>query len=347
MTMLDAPVDTQTLTLANAINAGLRRALHDDDKVVLLGEDIGTLGGVYRVTDGLQREFGARRVVDTPLAEAGILGTAVGLAYRGYRPVCEIQFDGFIYPAFDQVVAQVAKLHYRTQGAVRMPITIRVPFGGGIGAAEHHSESPEAYFTHTSGLRVVAVSNPQDAYTMIRQAIASDDPVLYFEPKRRYHQKAPVELDGSLSLAEPMGAARVVVPGNDVTLLAYGPLVQTATDAARAATADGISIEVIDLRSLAPVDYATIEASVRRTGRLVIAHEAGSQGGVGGEIAASVTERCFSYLEHAPVRVTGFDVPYPPSRLEVHHLPGLDRILDGVDRALGRSNSLSELEAGW
>ena len=344
MTMTDvAPraTGTQILTLGKAINAGLRQALADDDRVMLLGEDIGTLGGVYRITDGLQREFGARRVVDTPLAEAGILGTAVGLAYRGYRPVCEIQFDGFIYPAFDQIVAQVAKLHYRTQGAVRMPITVRVPFGGGIGAAEHHSESPEAYFTHTSGLRVVAVSNPQDAYTMVRQAIASDDPVLFFEPKRRYHAKSEVVLGGALADAAPLDAARVVRTGSDVTLVAYGPLVQTATDAARAAEIDGVSIEVVDLRSLSPVDYDTLEASVRRTGRLVVTHEAAGQGGIGSEIAATITERCFAALKHSPVRVTGHDIPYPPSKLERHHLPDLDRILDGVDRALDRPNSLS------
>jgi pyruvate dehydrogenase E1 component beta subunit len=338
--------EVQTLTLGKAITAGLRQAMLDDDKVVLLGEDIGTLGGVYRITDGLQREFGARRVVDTPLAEAGILGSAVGLAYRGYRPVCEIQFDGFVYPAFDQIVSQVAKLHYRTQGAVRMPIVVRIPFAGGIGAAEHHSESPEAYFTHTSGLRVVAVSNPQDAYTMIRQAIASDDPVVYFEPKRRYHGRGEVELGGVLADAAPMGAARVVREGTDVTLVVYGPLVKSALDAAEAADA---SIEVIDLRSLAPVDYATLEASVRKTGRLVVAHEAPGQGGVGAEIAAVLTERCFHSLEHAPVRVTGFDIPYPPSRLETHHVPDLDRILDGVDRALGRPNSLTGSigEVGW
>jgi 2-oxoisovalerate dehydrogenase E1 component beta subunit len=334
-----------TLTLGKAINEGLRRALTADDKVVLMGEDIGTLGGVFRVTDGLKAEFGAHRVVDTPLSEAGIVGTAVGLAYRGFRPVVEIQFDGFIYPAFDQIVAQVAKLHYRSRGNVRMPITFRVPFGGGIGAAEHHSESPEAYFAHTAGLRVIACSNPADAYVMIQQAIASDDPVLFFEPKRRYHVKGEVDEAASLADAKPMGVASVVASGTDVTLVTYGALVQTARDAALAAADDDISIEVIDLRSLAPVDYATVEASVRRTGRLVITHEAGQQGGVGAELAASITERCFEFLEAAPVRVTGHDIPYPPAKLERHHLPDLDRILDGVDRVLGRPNSLSGVEA--
>jgi 2-oxoisovalerate dehydrogenase E1 component beta subunit len=330
------------MTMSKAINSGLRRALEDDPKVVLMGEDIGTLGGVFRVTDGLQKDFGKDRVMDTPLAEAGIIGTAVGLAFRGYRPVCEIQFDGFIYPGFDQIVAQVAKLHYRTQGNVKMPLTIRVPFGGGIGAVEHHSESPEAYFTHTSGLRVISCSNPQDAHTMIRQAIASDDPVLFFEPKRRYWAKG--EVDEEIGAATPsMETARVVVPGNDVTLVAYGPLVTTARDAALAAEDDGVSIEVIDLRSLSPVDFRTVEASVRKTGRLVISHEAQQFGGLGAEIAASITERCFNYLEAAPARVTGFDVPYPPAKLEDHFLPNLDRMLDAVDRVLGKRNSLT----GW
>jgi len=324
--------ETKTLTLSKAINEGLRQAMLDDPKVVLLGEDIGALGGVFRVTSDLLAQFGARRVIDTPLAESAIIGTAVGLAYRGYRPVCEIQFDGFIFPGFDQIVSQVAKFHYRTRGAVRMPITIRVPFGGGIGAAEHHSESPEAYFTHTSGLRVIAVSNAQDAYSLIRQAIASDDPVLYFEPKRRYHEKGEVVPE----LGLPMEQAVIVSPGTDVTLLAYGALVPTAKDAALAAADEGVSIEVIDLRSLSPVDYGTVEASVRKTGRLVVTHEAAQSGGLGGEIIATVTERCFSYLEAAPVRVTGFDVPYPPAKLESHHLPDLDRILDGVDRVMGR-----------
>ncbi|MHA7276546.1 alpha-ketoacid dehydrogenase subunit beta [Arthrobacter sp. Hz1] len=332
-----------TMTFGRAINAGMRRAMENDPKVILMGEDIGKLGGVFRITEGLQKDFGEHRVLDTPLAESAIMGTAVGMAYRGYRPVVEIQFDGFIYPAFDQIVCQVAKLHYRTQGAVKMPITIRVPFGGGIGSPEHHSESPEAYFTHTSGLRVVSVSNPQDAYTMIQQAIASDDPVLYFEPKRRYHVKG--EVDESIDLsATSMEDAHVVTQGSDVTLVTYGPLVPTARDAAIAASDDGVSVEVIDLRSLAPIDFATIEASVRKTGRLVITHEAAQSGGLGAEIAASITERCFDYLEHAPVRVTGFDIPYPYSKLEFHHLPDLDRILDGVDRVLGRTNSLSGLE---
>ncbi len=325
-----------TLTVAKAINAGLRRAMAEDPTVVVMGEDIGRLGGVYRVTDGLQAEFGPRRVLDTPLAESGILGTAIGMAYRGYRPVVEIQFDGFVYVAFDQIVSQVAKMHARTNGNVTLPITIRIPVAGGIGAAEHHSESPEAYFVHTAGLRVVSVANPQDAYTVIQQAIACDDPVVFFEPKRRYHVKGEVDETISLAEAPPMGAARVVTPGEDVTIVTFGSLVATAIDAATALADDGVSAEVIDLRSLSPIDHERVAESVRRTGRLVVVHEGPRQAGVGAEIAATITERCFEHLQAPPVRVTGHDVPYPPAKLEMHQVPDLDRICDGVDRALGR-----------
>jgi pyruvate dehydrogenase E1 component beta subunit len=324
------------MTMSKALNRGLYRALADDDKVILMGEDIGKLGGVYRVTDGLQAEFGERRVMDTPLAEAGILGTAIGLAYRGYRPVVEIQFDGFVYPAFDQIVSQVAKMHARTRGLVTLPITIRIPVGGGIGAAEHHSESPEAYFAHTAGLRVVSVSNPQDACTMLRQSIASDDPVVFFEPKRRYHLKGEVDDAVALDQVTPLGQARVLREGTDVTLVTFGGLVQVALDAAAAAEDEGVSIEVIDLRSLSPVDYDTVTASVRSTGRVVIAQEGPREAGLASELSAVLTERCFHFLEAAPVRVTGHDVPYPASKLEKYHLPDLDRMLDGVDRAMGR-----------
>lgn len=333
------------MTLGRALGAGLRQAMRDDSKVVLLGEDIGKLGGVFRITDGLLDEFGPSRVIDTPLAESGIVGTAVGLAFRGYRPVVEIQFDGFVYPAFDQIVAQVAKLHYRTQGRVRMPITIRIPWAGGIGAAEHHSESPEAYFVHTAGLRVIAVSNPQDAYRSLRQAIASDDPVIFFEPKRLYHHKGEVDLDAPLADAPPMGLARVERPGTDATLITYGAMVATALQAAEAAADEGVSLEVIDLRSLSPVDYDSVAASVRKTGRVVVAHEASREAGVAAEVIASITERCFEYLESAPLRVTGHDVPYPPAKLERFHLPDLDRILDAVDRVLDRPNSLTGADA--
>jgi pyruvate dehydrogenase E1 component beta subunit len=333
------------MPLGKALGAGLRQAMLDDDKVVLLGEDIGKLGGVFRITDGLLDEFGAQRVIDTPLAESGIVGMAVGLAFRGYRPVVEIQFDGFVYPAFDQIVAQVAKLHYRTQGRVKMPITIRIPWAGGIGAAEHHSESPEAYFVHTAGLRVIAVSNPADAYRSLRQAIASDDPVVFFEPKRLYHHKGEVDLEAPLADAQPMGLAEVVRPGTDVTLITYGAMVTTALQAAEAAEDDGVSIEVIDLRSLSPVDYDSVAASVRKTGRVVVAHEASREAGVAAEVIASVTELSFEYLESAPLRVTGHDIPYPPAKLEKYHLPDLDRLLDAVDRVLDRPNSLTGADA--
>ena len=333
-----------TMTMGKALNQALRQAMTDDDKVVLTGEDIGPLGGVFRITDALQDEFGERRVIDTPLAESGIVGTAVGLAMRGYRPVVEIQFDGFVYPAFDQIVCQVAKLHYRTLGRVKMPITIRIPWAGGVGAAEHHSESPEAYFVHTAGLRVIAVSNPQDAYTMLQQAIACDDPVIFLEPKRLYHAKGEVDLDAHHTDAAPMGLARVAREGSDVTVVTYGAQVKTALDAAEAASDEGVSIEVIDLRSLSPIDYPTIDASVRKTGRVVVTHEASREAGVAAEVIASITERCFDWLETAPVRVTGHDIPYPPSKLEKQHIPDLDRILDGVDRALGRRNSMTGVE---
>ena len=333
------------MTLGKALNAGLRKAMSDDDKVVLMGEDIGTLGGVFRITDGLKAEFGAERVIDTPLAESGIVGTAVGLAFRGYRPVVEIQFDGFVYPAFNQIVSQVAKLHYRTQGSVKMPITIRIPWAGGIGAAEHHSESPEAYFVHTAGLRVIAVSNPEDAYRCLQQAIASDDPVIFLEPKRLYHRKGDVALDAPLADAPPMGLAQVVRQGTDATLIAYGAMVSTALDAAEAAEDDGISLEVIDLRSLSPVDYDTVNAAVRRTGRVVVAHEASREAGVAAEVIATITEDCFEYLESPPLRVTGHDIPYPPAKLEKYHLPDLDRILDAVDRVLDRPFTHSEVES--
>jgi 2-oxoisovalerate dehydrogenase E1 component beta subunit len=321
-----------TLTLSKALNEGLRRALEDDPKVVVMGEDVGKLGGVFRVTDGLQKDFGESRVVDTPLAESGIVGTAIGLALRGYRPVCEIQFDGFVFPAFDQIVSQLAKMRMRSQGRATVPVTIRIPFGGGIGAVEHHSESPEALFAHTAGLRVVACSGPADAYTMIQQSIHCEDPVIFFEPKRRYWDKADVDTAAGLAGALPLDAARTVTEGTDVTVLAYGPMVRTCVEAAVAAREDGRALEVIDLRSLAPLDLAAIVASVRRTGRCVVVHEAPVTGGLSAEIAARVTEQCFYQLEAPVLRVGGFSAPYPPSRLEEHYLPDLDRVLDAVDR---------------
>ncbi|HYB87389.1 MAG TPA: alpha-ketoacid dehydrogenase subunit beta [Streptosporangiaceae bacterium] len=321
-----------TLTLSKALNEGLRKALEDDPKVVVMGEDVGKLGGVFRVTDGLQKDFGESRVVDTPLAESGIVGTAIGLALRGYRPVCEIQFDGFVFPAFDQIVSQLAKMRMRSQGRATVPVTIRIPFGGGIGAVEHHSESPEALFAHTAGLRVVACSGPADAYTMIQQSIRCEDPVIFFEPKRRYWDKAEVDTAAGLAGALALDAAAQVTEGSDVTVLTYGPMVRTCMEAAVAARDDGRALEVIDLRSLSPLDLATIVASVRKTGRCVVVHEAPVTGGLGAEIAARVTERCFYQLEAPVLRVGGFSAPYPPSRLEDHYLPDLDRVLDAVDR---------------
>jgi 2-oxoisovalerate dehydrogenase E1 component beta subunit len=317
------------ITLAKGLNEGLRKALEDDPKVLIMGEDVGKLGGVFRITDGLQKDFGEDRVFDTPLAESGIIGTAVGLAIRGYRPVCEIQFDGFVFPGFDQLVSQVAKIHNRSAGAIRVPITVRIPYGGGIGAVEHHSESPEAYFAHTAGLKVVACSNPSDAFWMIRQAVASDDPVIFFEPKRRYWTKGELEPDPL-----PLHQARITRPGDDVTVAAYGSMVTTALEAAEIATEDGRSLEVVDLRTLSPLDMPTLLGSVRRTGRLIVVHEAPHSHGMGAEIAARVQEQAFYSLESPVLRVTGFDTPYPPSRLEDDWLPNVDRILDAVDRTM-------------
>ncbi|GGO27614.1 alpha-ketoacid dehydrogenase subunit beta [Microbispora bryophytorum] len=319
-----------TLTLAKALNEGLRRSMEDDPKVLVMGEDVGKLGGVFRVTDGLQKDFGEDRVIDTPLAESGIIGTAIGLALRGYRPVCEIQFDGFVFPAADQIITQLAKMPLRSLGTLKLPVVVRIPFGGGIGAVEHHSESPEAYFTHTAGLRVVACSNPVDAYTMIQDAVRCDDPIIFFEPKRRYWDKADIDL-AAPGLA--LDRARTVRQGRDITLIAYGPMVKTCLEAAAAAEEDGRDIEVIDLRSLNPLDVDVLTESVTRTGRCVVAHEAPVFTGFGAELAARITERCFYSLEAPVLRVGGFSTPYPPSRLEDHYLPDLDRVLDAVDRS--------------
>jgi pyruvate dehydrogenase E1 component beta subunit len=323
---------TRPVSLGKAINAGLRRAMRDDPKVVLLGEDIGSLGGVFRVTDGLQQEFGPDRVIDTPLAESGIVGTAIGLALRGYRPVCEIQFDGFIYPAFDQIVSQLAKMHARSGGLLKMPVTIRVPVGGGIGAVEHHSESNEAYFCHTAGLRVVACAHPADAYSMIRSAIACDDPVIFYEPKRRYWESADVSLTAEPADPAMLSTARTVLAGSDVTLVAYGPTVGVALDAARIARQEGRSVEVIDLRSLSPLDTGVLAASAARTGRVVVVHEAPTFAGLGAEIASAITERCFYHLQAPVQRVGGYNIPYPPALLEDTYLPDLDRVLEAIDR---------------
>jgi len=317
--------------MGKAINEGLRRALAENPKVLLMGEDIGTLGGVFRVTEGLKSEFGGDRVIDSPLAESGIVGTAIGLAMRGYRTVCEIQFDGFIYPAFDQITSQLAKLTNRHEGHMSFPVVIRVPYGGHIGAVEHHQESNEAYFAHTPGLRLVSPSTPHDAYWMIQEAIASNDPVMFFEPKSRYWPKGDVDTSHN---STPLHAARVVRSGSDVTLLGHGAMVSVLLQAAEIAAEEGTDVEVIDLRSISPIDYAPILESVRKTGRLVVAQEAPGNVSVGSEIAATVTERAFYFLNSPVLRVSGFDVPFPPAKLEAIFLPDADRVLDAVDRVL-------------
>ena len=321
----------QTMPLSKALNAGLRKAMERSDRVLMMGEDIGPLGGVFRITEGLHAEFGASRVIDTPLAESGIVGTAIGLAMGGFRPVCEIQFDGFVYPAFDQITSQLAKITNRMQGALSMPVVIRIPYGGHIGAIEHHQESPEAYFTHTSGLRVVSPSTPNDAYWMIQDAIFSDDPVIFLEPKSKYWQKGEVDLT-----SPPLGLheSRLVRRGTDVTLVGHGAMVTTLLQAAALAEAEGVSCEVIDLRSLSPVDYGPILDSVRSSGRADYAQEAPGFTSLRSEIAATVTERAFYSLEAPVLRVSGFDVPFPPAKLEGTYLPDADRVLEAVDRAL-------------
>ncbi|MFT4030336.1 MAG: alpha-ketoacid dehydrogenase subunit beta [Protaetiibacter sp.] len=319
------------LPMAKAINEGLRAALAADPRVLLMGEDIGTLGGVFRVTEHLKAEFGENRVLDTPLAESAIVGTAIGLAMRGYRPVCEVQFDGFIYPGFDQITSQLAKLTYRHEGTQSFPVVIRVPYGGHIGAVEHHQESPEAYFAHTAGLRVVSPATPNDGYWMIQQAIASEDPVLFLEPKSRYWVKGEVADDG---VPTPLHQSRVVRTGTQATLVGHGAMVAQLLQAAEIAASEGTSLEVIDLRSLSPIDYAPILASVQKTGRLVVAQEAPGNVSVGSEIAATVAERAFYSLEAPVLRVSGYDTPFPPAKLESVYLPDVDRILEAVDRAL-------------
>ncbi len=317
--------------MAKALNEGLRAAMLADGRVLMMGEDIGTLGGVFRVTEGLKAEFGERRVLDTPLAESGIVGTAIGLAMRGFRPVCEIQFDGFVYPAFDQITSQLAKLTYRHGGSQAFPVVIRIPYGGHIGAIEHHQESPETYFAHTPGLRVVSPATPHDAYWMIQEAIRGNDPVIFLEPKSRYWPK------GEVDLAQPgigLHATRVVRAGTDVTLIGHGAMVATLLDAAELAAGEGVSAEVVDLRSLSPIDWAPILESVRRTGRAVVAQEAPGHVSVGSELAATIAERAFYSLQAPVLRVSGFDTPFPPAKLEGVYLPDVDRILEAVDRAL-------------
>ncbi|WP_116245063.1 alpha-ketoacid dehydrogenase subunit beta [Nocardiopsis sp. FIRDI 009] len=329
------------VSMGAALNRALRDAAAEDPDVVVYGEDVGALGGVFRVTDGLSREFGAERVFDSPLAESGIIGTAIGMAMYGLRPVVEMQFDAFAYPAFEQVVSHLAKMRNRTRGAVALPVVVRVPYGGGIGGVEHHSDSSEAYYTHTPGLRVVTPGTPADAYSMLREAIACDDPVVFLEPKRRYWSKEAVELPVR---TEPMERSVVRRAGDDATLVVYGPMVETALEAAAVAAEEGRSLEVVDLRQLSPWDDSVVTASVRRTGRAVVVHEASVFGGYGAEVAARVGERCFHYLEAPVLRVGGLDVPYPPPKMEHLHLPGVDRILAAVDRLQWESEWVADAE---
>jgi pyruvate dehydrogenase E1 component beta subunit len=318
-----------TMTMAQALNTALRDAMTEDPTVLVFGEDVGPLGGVFRITDGLTRDFGEERCFDTPLAEAGIVGTAVGMAMYGYKPVVEMQFDAFAYPAFEQITSHVAKLHNRTRGALSLPMVIRVPYGGGIGGVEHHCDSSEAYYAHTPGLRVVTPGTPEDGYRMLRDAIADPDPVVFLEPKRRYWSKGEVD---TAAPGPALDSAVVRRQGSSATLIAYGPMVALAMEAAAAAEDEGWDLEVIDLRSLAPFDEQTVAASVRKTGRAVVVHEASTFGGYGAEVVARITEQCFHHLEAPVLRVGGLDIPYPPPKLEEHHLPSVDRILDAVDR---------------
>jgi pyruvate dehydrogenase E1 component beta subunit len=322
---------TVTMTMAKALNEGLRRAMEKNSKVLIMGEDVGKLGGVFRITDGLQKDFGPDRVVDAPLAESAIVGTAVGLAIRGYRTVCEMQFDGFVYPAFDQIVSQVAKLRKRSEGAYTMGLVIRLPFQGGIGAIEHHSESPEALFAHTGGLKVMACSTPNDAYWMIQQAIESDDPVIFCEPKSRYWEKGEVDLDEA-----PAGLYDAVVrrPGTDITVAGYGSTMKTILRAAETAAGEGVSLEAIDLRGLSPVDTAALVNSVTKTGRLIVVQEAPVHASIGASIVADVTHRCFYSMRAPGLVVGGYHIPYPPTRIEEDYRPTVDRILDAVDRVM-------------
>jgi len=325
--------------MAGAINRALRDAMAADGDVVVFGEDVGTLGGVFRVTDGIARDFGEDRCFDTPLAESGIVGFAVGMAMAGFRPVIEMQFDAFAYPAFEQIASHVAKMRNRTAGRVNLPIVIRVPFGGGIGGVEHHCDSSEAYYAHTPGLKVVTPATVQDAYLLLREAIQDPDPVIFMEPKRLYWSKGSIEsvaaaaAAGAAQVFDSFGRAAVRREGCDVTLVAYGPSLDVAMNAASAAAADsGWSVEVVDLRTLVPFDDETVLASVRKTGRCVVVQEAQGFAGVGAEIAARVQERAFHSL-HAPVlRVAGLDIPYPPPKLEHLHLPGVERVLDAIAR---------------
>lgn len=325
----------QPITMAKALNTAMADAMRADSSVLVFGEDVGMLGGVFRITDGLMAEFGEQRCFDTPLAESGIVGMAVGMAINGMRPVIEMQFDAFAYPAFEQIVSHVAKMHNRTKGKVKMPLVIRIPYAGGIGGVEHHCDSSESYYAHTAGLKVYTPATVADGYRMLREAIDSDDPVMFMEPKKLYWSKDQVDLDALRAEHDAgtstEGRAAVARPGTDATLIAYGPSVPTALAAAAAAAEEGRSLEVIDVRTLVPFDDETVCASVRKTGRAVVIAEAHGFASVSSEIVARVQERAFHYLAAPIRRVTGFDVPFPSPKLEHYYLPSVDRILDAVD----------------
>jgi len=311
-------------TLSRALNEGLRDTLRADDRVLVFGEDVGVSGGVFRVTDGLQGEFGDRRVFDTPISEAAIVGSAVGLAFAGWRPVIELQFDAFSYPALEQIIDHVAKMRMRTRGRVDMPITIRIPSFGGIKGKEHHGESPETYYAHTAGLKVVVPSTPLDGYALLRHAIADPDPVVVLEPKARYWTKE----EGDLTTEAPgIGVGRVLRDGGDVTLVAYGSMIARAADAATQLADAGIEARVVDLRSLSPLDDDLLRRCAEETGRIVVVHEAPRHVGFGAEIAARAMELAFDSLAAPIARVTGWDAPYPPASLEDGYLPSVDRIV--------------------
>ncbi|HEU5437745.1 MAG TPA: alpha-ketoacid dehydrogenase subunit beta [Ktedonobacterales bacterium] len=318
-----------TVTLGKALNLALHDALASDPRVLVYGEDIGKLGGVFRITDGLQAEFGPERVFDTPLAESTIAGISVGLAIKGFRPVAEMQFDAFSYPAFNQITSNLAKYRTKTGGTCNMPVVIRIPYGGGIGAVEHHSESPESYYAHTAGLKVVSPATPADAYALLTAAIQDPDPVIFLEPKARYYQRQELTLPLP---PEPLGRARIARPGSDATIIAYGPTVAVALAAAEGAAREGISLEVVDLRSLSPLDMDTLTASVRKTRRAVVVHEAPVFMGLGAEIAARLMHDLFDVLAAPIERVGSATVPYPPARVEKLFLPDADRVLEAVDR---------------
>jgi 2-oxoisovalerate dehydrogenase E1 component subunit beta len=319
------------VTMVQALNEGLRFAMNEDPRVLVLGEDVGKLGGVFRVTDKLQAEFGEERVFDTPLAESAIAGVSLGLAMAGWRPVAEMQFEAFSYPALDQVISHVAKYRFRSMGTVEVPVVIRIPCGGGIGAAEHHSESPETYYIHTSGLKVAIPSTPIDAFNLLVRSIREPDPVIFFEPKGRYWSKESGDLSAD---GLPFGAARTVREGSHATLVTWGGMVARCLQAAGVAAEDGVEVEVLDLRTLVPLDLESLAAAARKTGRVVVVHEAPMTAGFGAEVVARVVEDSFEYLEAPALRVTGYDIPYPPAKVEEHYLPSVNRILLALQKVL-------------